>query len=67
MNEIIAKMLGVVIMIAIVFLAIQTDRNYKPPIPLRIDITFKERSYHCKEVKQRYKPDDYIVNCERIK
>ena len=53
MNEIIAKMLGVVIMIAIVFLAIQTDRNYKPPIPLRIDITFKERSYHCKEVKQR--------------
>ncbi len=67
MNEIIAKMLGVVIMIAIVFLAIQTDRNYKPPIPLRIDITFKERSYHCKEVKQRYKADDYIVNCERIK
>ena len=67
MNEIIAKMLVVVIMIAIVFLVIQTDRNYKPPIPLRIDITFKERSYHCKEVKQRYKADDYIVNCERIK
>ncbi len=67
MNEIIAKMLAVVIMIAIGFLAIQTDRNYKPPIPLRIDITFKERSYHCKEVKQKYKADDYIVNCERIK